>query len=157
MNAKEEILTMNSKAMTLMEVLIVVVLIGVMAGFALASYRKTFLKATERDAVLNLTVLHGANKIYQAKNSSYWDTNDISVTDLDVINQTLGTNIVANTAVVYSYRSNVAVDPNAFTAEAAYTDGTASNNFTLRVNETSISSTNPCCGAGNCPSRPACP
>ncbi len=147
---------MNSKAMTLMEILIVVVLIGIIASFALASYRKMIFKANERDAVLNLTVIQGANKIYRAKNSSYWDTAGSSETDLNVINGTLGTNIVSNNPA-YSYQSNISVDPNTFTASAIYTDATASNNFTLRINEGIISSTNPCCDSGACPSRPACP
>ena len=145
---------MNSRAVTLMEILIVVVLIATIAGFSVVSYRKSVLKARERDAVLNLTVIHGASQIYRAKNASYWDTGGNTINDLNVINQELQISI-ASTDTAYSYESDIDHQPDRFTAYATW-NLSETDEFRLRVNEGLISDTNPCCDLGNCPSRPAC-
>ena len=145
---------MNSKAMTLMEVLIVVILIATIAGFSVVSYRKSVLKARERDAVLNLTVIHGASQIYRAKNTDYWDTSGNPITDLNLMMQELEINIAAND-MTYSYESDIQREPDIFSAYATWNAGQA-DEFGLRADENIISETNPCCYVGDCPSRPAC-
>ena len=147
---------MNQKALTLMEVLIVVVITGIVAGFGVVSYRKSIVKAVERDAILNLTMIQGANKIYRAKQGSYWDTSGNTVTDLNTINQELETNIIAND-VSYSYAADLVNNPDAFAAYAAWNIG-RQGEFRIRVNETSISATNPCCDLANsCLTLSNCP
>ena len=145
---------MNSRAMTLMEVLIVVILIATIAGFSIVSYRRAVLKARERDAVLNLSVIHGANQIYRAKHTDYWDTSGNVITNLDLIMQELEINIAAND-MFYSYESDIANEPDIFWVYATWHAGQA-DEFGLRADENIISETNPCCYVGDCPSRPAC-
>ncbi|HLF18510.1 MAG TPA: type II secretion system protein [Candidatus Omnitrophota bacterium] len=129
---------------TLVELMVVVVIIGILASFALPQYQKAVRKAHERDAVIQLTSLHAANIMYEAKQDAYLAGNPLNLAQ---INSGLNLNIIAND-MTYSYTSTVAT---AYTATAAWTD------FTVRVNQTPIAAgTNPCCSAGTCPTLPAC-
>ena len=64
----------NKRAFTIMEIVIVVILIGIIAAFALPNYNKSIRKSHERDAVLQLQALHAANLIFRARNGDYFDT-----------------------------------------------------------------------------------
>jgi prepilin-type N-terminal cleavage/methylation domain-containing protein len=59
-------------AFTLMELLIVVVVLGMIAGFAIPNYTKAVERAYERDGVNNLILLSGAEEAYKARNGDYW-------------------------------------------------------------------------------------
>ena len=154
-NPKKQIFKIHLRATTLMEIMIVIILFGVVAGLGIPIYTKSLLKASEREAVSNLIVVSGANQMLRARTGSYWDTAGSTITDLNLINQELNINMIS-TNMTYSYQANSSVDPNVFTAYATYNTG-ESNEFRLRVNQAIVSSTNPCCDSGNnCPSRPAC-
>lgn len=142
----------KQKGFTLTELLVVVILIGIIAAFALPNYQKAILKAHERDAVVQLTVIHAALKIYEAQTNTYPTD---STLDLTGINDRLGLNVIAN-GMEYEYRSN---DPDHFSVTATWVD--AVGNFTISVSQIAIeqdgNSPNPCCGTGvNCPSLPDC-
>ncbi len=145
----------NFKAFTLTELMVVVILIGIIAAFALPNYQKAILKAHERDAVVQLTVIHAALKIYEAQANTYPEGHF----DLTNINTTLGLNVIGN-GMRYTYTSLSLGKQFQVDAEWHDTAGSA-NNFTIRVNEEAIdpgTNPNPCCESGKdtCPSLPAC-
>ncbi len=132
-------------AFTLMEVMIVVVLLVVMASFAIPNYTDAINRTRVRDAVSQLTVLNAANAVYSAQANAFLAGTGLAI---DAINSGLGINMIAND-LTYSYTRS---STTAYTATAAY-----GSTFTVLVDEASISSTNPCCSAGNCYSIvPAC-
>ena len=132
----------NTKAFTLTEIMVVVILIGIIAAFGIPNYQKAVDKAHERDAVIQLTALHAANRVYQAQVGTYLVGTNL---DIDDINSGMGINLIAN-ELDYLYNS----DGTTFTATATY------RSFTVGVTESAIvKDTNPyCVTPGTCPSLP---
>lgn len=79
------------RSFTLLELILVVVLIGVMAGVGIPSYQKAIEKNEERVALAKLQAIVGGMKIYKAKHGSY---PAFDMPDLTSINQNLQLNIV---------------------------------------------------------------
>ena len=84
---------LRSKAFTLAEILIVVVIIGILAGMALPNYARTIERSHLRDAEANLMAIHAANRIFFAENGTYWPP---GMANLNAINTNLRLFIVAN-------------------------------------------------------------
>lgn len=139
-------------AFTLLELIIVVVLIGIIAGFAIPNYGKAIQKAHERDMLMQLMALHAANVMYRANAGTYWDTGGGAQTNLATINSTLGINIISSDGTTYSYTG--AAGGGSFTADADW------DAYTLRVNGSAINTSatppNPCCLVGPCLTLGAC-
>ena len=55
---------MDSRAFTLMELLVVIVILGLVAGMAVPSYQKTVEASRSNEAVVNLNIINMAEKIY---------------------------------------------------------------------------------------------
>lgn len=88
MNAREQ-------SFTLMELMIVVVIIGVIAGFAVPSYQKAMARQKVKRLILTANLIAGAQEIYKARNGRYWCDNPLDgCAVLDSINANLGLNIV---------------------------------------------------------------
>lgn len=136
------------RGFTLMELMIVVVIIGIIAGFAIPNYGKAVQKAHERDMLAQLTSIHAANLLYRSYEGKYWDTGGADKTLAD-INSTLSLNIIANSGTTYNYNS---ADGSTFTATADWDGGTC----VLQVTQAPISTTNPCWLSGTCVSVPGC-
>jgi prepilin-type N-terminal cleavage/methylation domain-containing protein len=124
---------------TILEIMVVVILIGIIASFAIPNFNKAIAKSHERDMVMQLTAVHAANQIYNANSGDYWNA---STSNLATINANLGINIVSNDGTVFTYTYGA----NDYTVDAAW------GGFTVRIDETPISGTNPSCQAGTCPS-----
>jgi len=140
------------KGFTLIEVLIVVAIIGIIAGFGLPGYEKMVRKSHERNAILGLTSIHQANSVYEAKMGVYLPGTGLTLTQ---INTGLSIDVKAlNLNVTYAYTRNGG-DPLLYTATSAWGGGGA---FTVLVDELplSLGGNNPCCSAAPCPSLPAC-
>ncbi len=84
----------NKKAFTLTELITVVIVIGIMAAFAIPNYSASVEKAHRRDATNNLIAIHGANQIYQAEKGAYWPSSGTQ--DLTAINTNLRLSIIPN-------------------------------------------------------------
>lgn len=125
---------------TLMELMVVVMIIGVIAAFAIPNYSKSIQKAHERDMLIQLTSIHAANLLYRSYDGNYWDTGG-AAQNLAAINSTLSINIIANGAT-YNYTS----DGTAFCAIASW------DSCRLGVTEAPIDANNPCrdSGPGTC-------
>ena len=62
------------KGFTLMELMVVVIIIGVIAAFAIPNYSKSIQKAHERDMLVQLTSIHASNLLYRSYDGKYWNT-----------------------------------------------------------------------------------
>ena len=111
------------RGFTLTELIIVVAIIGMVATFGIANYQKSIRKNRERNASMQLAILHSANEIYRAS---------------------LSINIIAD-QTTYSYSSSGALSYTA-TATATFAPG-----FTIEIDENPVAYPgNPCCRAGPC-------
>ncbi len=135
------------KGFTLMELMVVVIIIGVIAAFAIPNYGKSIQKAHERDMLAQLTSIHAANLLFRSYDGVYWDTAGV-LKNMAEINTALSINIIANSGTGYTYIS---------TGGATYTATAGWDAYTLQVTEGPISSTNPCCATNNCLAVADCP
>jgi prepilin-type N-terminal cleavage/methylation domain-containing protein len=87
------------KAVTLIELMIVVIIVSIIAGFAFPNYLKAVEKGYERDAIVQMQAISGALAFYKAQAGVYPD--GATMPDVTAINTVLGLNIVANN-MVYS-------------------------------------------------------
>ena len=140
-----------------MELMIVVIILGIIAGYGTVSYQQAQLKARERDIRVQLNALHGAIQMYYARNNQYWDTDAMTpkIRGVDDIYATFGINLTEQDGLEYIYRG--------YAGGASYIawgkDHT--NNFHVRITEVSMNSgLIPCCerdsGNGPCPTLPDC-
>lgn len=77
-----------------MELIIVVMIISVIAGFAIPSYQKAIEKNEEKTSIVKLQSIVGGMKIYKAKYGSY---PAFDMPDLASINQNLQLNVLPDT------------------------------------------------------------
>ena len=95
---------MNSKgkeqSFTLMELIIVVVIIGIIAGFAIPSYQKAMARQQVKRLILTANLIAGAQEIYKAKNGQY-GCPPMTCASLNDINSNLGINVMPETGVTY--------------------------------------------------------
>ncbi len=133
----------NSKqAFTLTELIVVLVMTGIIMGFAIPNYQGAVNRAQYRDAGAQLTSIYAANKVYSINNGgNYWPNGGSF--DVDAINANLGTNLLGNEI---TFRCSG--DGTSYECTANYGRGTGS--FTLHVTEIALDENNPWC-TGNCP------
>jgi prepilin-type N-terminal cleavage/methylation domain-containing protein len=87
---------LTKKAFTIMEIMTVVIIVGVIAVFAIPNFRKTMSNSYQQDAITQLTSIHAAEEIYRAQNNGqYWPLSASTYT-LSDINTNLGLGILAN-------------------------------------------------------------
>ena len=139
------IIKKNRKAFTLLEIMVVIIIIGAIAGFAIPNYTKTIERAHLRDAIMQLEAIHAANNLYRSRTGSYWP---VPVADFDLasINDNLGVNIIGNGM---DYFCRGAGDGSAFLCWADR-QLDAPKNFHVQVTNLTLDETNPLCTA-NCP------
>ena len=126
-------------AFTIMEIMVVVIILGVIAGFAIPNFSKSIERTHMTDAINQLQAIHSADQIYFARTRAYWPAT--AVNDVTAINTALSTNIIEN-GMAY----NCSGDGTSFTCTATRTGST----FVVTVTEAPLSDTNPAC-TGACP------
>ncbi len=126
------------KAFTIIELIMVVVIIGVMAIFAVPNYNRSVAKTFAKTGSNNLLILYSAQKIRNTASNPYEQCLTVGECNTD-----LNLSIIANG---FTYACAVAGGnpPTSFDCRAARTDGS----FTLRI--TDINNV-VCCQAGACP------
>ncbi len=85
---------MQLKGFTLIEIIIVVVLIGVIATFAIPNYTKSVDRAYVKDMNVSLSAIYAAQKIYFNSFGTYKTTADLAAVNNDLslgIANTVGT------------------------------------------------------------------
>jgi prepilin-type N-terminal cleavage/methylation domain-containing protein len=95
----------GSKAFTLMELMVVVVVIGLIVAFAMPNYTKSYNKTVAREAVNNLRTIAAAEEAYKATQGSYYFPSfAFNVANL---NTNLGLNILTQNGLNYACSSSV--------------------------------------------------
>lgn len=125
---------------TLLELMVVVIIVGVIAAFAIPNYNKSMQKAHERDMLAQLTSIHAANLLFRSYDGNYWSTGGVNA-DMAAINSALSINIIANSGTTYNYNS---ADGTSFLATATW------GACILGVTEAPLDSDNPCLSGGTC-------
>ncbi len=62
----------NGAGFTLLEIVIVVTILGVMAGLAIPGYTNQMEQSRANEAQVNLNTIYLAEKIYRVNNGTYW-------------------------------------------------------------------------------------
>jgi len=129
-----------SAGFTLIEVIMVVVILGVVAGFGLLQFSRMILETKEQNVVNQLKAIHAANEVYSERKSTaplgYLSGANM---DLDDINTNLGLSIFAD-GVTYDYSGG----GNNYTVTATVP---GSGGFELTLDQTGTIS----CTTGPCP------
>ena len=133
------------KAFTIMELLLVIIIIGIMVGFAIPNYNRSVERAYEQDAIMQLSAIHAAEQVYYAKEGAYWPT-DTSY-PVDQINANLHMNVIENGLTFTCIPSALS-----FQCTAQRAGGI----FTIQIISGALAAQNPCCSAGTCPTVPGC-
>lgn len=98
---------MKNRGLTLMELMIAIVIVGIMAAFAIPSYTKAVNKAEERQMMTNLRAIVAAQEIYKAQNGNYWPAHVLVAPTANqgiaAINAALKLNILTS-GTKYNYR-----------------------------------------------------
>jgi type IV pilus assembly protein PilA len=90
----------SSQAFTLIELMVIIVLIGLIAGFAIPDYTKALSRAKERDALSNLDSIRDAVKLYMSHQDN--DAVPPDLGNVSAINTTLNLNVVEQQGNSYS-------------------------------------------------------
>lgn len=141
------------RAFTLMELIIVTIIIGIIAAFAIPNYQKSIEKSYERREYLNLLAINGAQAIYKAKNGVYFGGGSMTIPE---INAGLGLNLQSDGKFFYSCATP---GPWWYGCRATRTDWVyqlCTGNGRDIKNQ--IICSPPCCdnNGGDCPSIPQC-
>jgi prepilin-type N-terminal cleavage/methylation domain-containing protein len=134
--------TKTLKAFTIIEIIIVIIIMSAIAGFAIPNYLKSVRKARVNDAKTQLTALYSAQAIYRARTGFYWPTDGLNKTTAD-INDALNLNLIENGS---QYTCDAGADADSYTCGASIGDGTC----TLVLTQDPLSDTNPS-EQGSCP------
>lgn len=140
----------NSLAFTIVELMVVVVIVGLMAAFAIPNYQKSVRKAHERDAMRVGGMLHEGLQLYYAREGGFLPGTDL---DLDTLNSSLGLSLNVNELEV-DYDQ---VSADEYTLSIAWQEA-GSYIFDIQVTQKQIDSNNPCCITGyTCQLLTTCP
>jgi prepilin-type N-terminal cleavage/methylation domain-containing protein len=129
-------------AFTMLELMVVVVIVGIIATFAIPNYTKSVDQSYEKDAVNNLTLIAAAQQFYFTNNNQYLAAG----ANRNTINSALKLNILPN-GFTYSCPSGGA----SYDCRATRVSGT--NPFELKVTDTVPT---PCCSVATCPTVAGC-
>jgi type IV pilus assembly protein PilE len=130
------------KAFTIMEILIVVIIVGIIAAFAIPNYGKSVDQSHTQDAIIQLSAIRTANQLYYARTSKFWPA-VAGTKDVSAINTALSLNIIEN---AMTYTCDV---PGALGTTFVCTATPASGGTNITVNQNALSTTNPGCPSGN--------
>ncbi|HOD12230.1 MAG TPA: prepilin-type N-terminal cleavage/methylation domain-containing protein [Candidatus Omnitrophota bacterium] len=90
----------EKEAFTFIEIMLVAIIIGILAGFGVPQYFKTVQKAKQRDVTAIIHLIKGAQEMYHNKKGVYYPQNTSSVAIAD-INQNLNLDILQPSDIVY--------------------------------------------------------
>lgn len=138
--------TRSCEAFSIMELIVVVIIIGVLAGLALPNYSKSVERTHLQDATMQLSTIHAAQSIYYARLGTYWPPDTTSYTIND-INTALKLNVIENDMTYTCQGGTASGVQTTYTCQASRNPGAS---FTVTVTEQPLSNGNPSC-SGSCP------
>jgi len=127
------------KSFTMVELIIVMVIIGFIAGFAIPGFMKTINRSRARNAILNLNVIHASNVLYRVREGVNIGSVANTGNTLAEINATLGLSMLLNGATYVCNGTTCVATGTGFTATATLATALANNNV------------NPVCVGVSCP------
>ncbi|HTL69856.1 MAG TPA: prepilin-type N-terminal cleavage/methylation domain-containing protein [Candidatus Eisenbacteria bacterium] len=116
-------IAISRRGVTLTELMVVLTILGVVAGLAVPNYFRTLEVSRSNEARANLNVIHMGQKIYKLNNNRYWPGGGGTDTTLSNINSNLNIDI---TTTFYT----LSVTSGAGTGAAATYSATASRGNT---------------------------
>ena len=131
----------NHSAITLTELVLVVIIVGILVSFGIPKYQKVIKQAKEKDAILNLRLIKAAQNVYRAEMGIFYpdSTGPDDPADADKINANLKLGIMEDD-VTYLCSKGTAT---AFTCDAR--DASAGWQYKITAALTA-----PACSAGTC-------
>lgn len=126
---------MRQSAFTLLELIIVIVIIGILATFAMPQFIVTKERALDKEAIANLKLIAAAERIYRMENGRYYPSPAATESDAGNINTNLKLFL---TETNWDYSITTTGDPaDTFTATAARngTGGYLDCQYTLTHND----------------------
>ena len=108
----------NRQAFTLIEMTTVIIIIGILAAFAIPQYQASLQRAYEKSAVMNLRSIVAAEHIYKVENGSHW----VAIATVNDINNTLRLKIIPDHV---TYSCDISGAPNDFRCIAQSTGSVA--------------------------------
>ena len=133
-----------TRAFTLIELIVVVILIGIVAAVGIPNYEKTMERAQEKDAVSNLDIILEAAKLHMSHND---DAFPADLADIVAINSALTLNIIEQQGNTYSCNSP---DANSYECDASNSRGS----WTVTIEFDKVTGESLSCTAGTCPTIP---
>ena len=127
---RDSISLAKRSAVSLLEILLVVAIIGIAVAFAIPGYQRAIEKSRGRQAEFNLMSVYNAQKRYKLDNNQYYSCDPVCTNDL--ILQTLDVDIADS---YFTY--NVVIVGSGFTANAKRVGGEFCNGDTMTVNQDS--------------------
>lgn len=129
------------KAFTLVELLIVIIIISIIAGFGIPGYTKTIGRARARDAISNLSIIHASNVIFRIRTGG-----NVLEDNLGDINTALNLNVISSGGTVYECSSNNC------TATSSDWDAGTQEGFQVTADlAAALGGNNPDCAGSRCP------
>ncbi|MBF0122033.1 MAG: prepilin-type N-terminal cleavage/methylation domain-containing protein [Candidatus Omnitrophica bacterium] len=123
-----KVMNIHQKAFTLVEILIVIIIVGIVAGFGIPNFSKSIGRSRVRDAMNNLSVIHAANAIYEVRNNA-----NVSG-DLDAINDKLKLNIISSGGTIYQCSTGICTA----TSAAGTSDFVVTMNLNAALEKTNL-------------------
>ncbi len=130
------------RSFTMVELIVVMIVMSIIASFAVPGFTKATTVAKARDAMHNIVIIHAAQSLYRSNYGFY-----IDAADVDEVNDRLSLNISVSDATSYAC---IPAGVNVCTATAS----TGANTFKVTgILTDPVGATNPSCATStaNCP------
>ena len=132
-----------NKGFTLAEIIIILIIIGVLAGLALPSYTKGKERALGKEAQANLILMGGAQRNYKMETNKYCNSTDVGVINDELILSLV--DVESNSNATWDY--NITGDGSTFFSATAARNP-KSGNCTYFLNSTELDTVR---SSGDCP------
>ena len=130
----------SKSALTIMELLVVVIIMAIVAGFTIPNYTASREKNFEREMYATLRTIKNAINMYLVRNEA---TTIPNMANIDAINATLGLSLMAAGNYALSCTGTL---PDQYTCSM----NVVGNTWVLRITESSVNEV--FCAVGTCPS-----
>jgi len=139
----------KTRAFTLMEIMVVIVIIGLLSGLGVANYIKSQEQAYKKNVYSQLRMIHQAQEWYRVKNHGYYPfpMGAGPITSVAAINDALDIYLIPASDLSYQcFILGAAGLTYRCTATRSVVEGVS--DYVFQVDQNPLSDTNPSCTAG---------